>query len=135
MVDMVAMIRLPQLTDNIGAGVRMDVQHGSSLSRCEGGQAPKPIGLLHDSQPDRASTMLRNQYNSSCDPGRRMSSHHRRWSASQAWLASGKRQGGTHTGAPEYHKRDKAERHEHGGRPSGDGAEAKGRNEWLSNER
>ena len=40
----------------------MEVQHGSPLSRCGGGgQALEAVGVLHDNQPNRVPTMLRNQ--------------------------------------------------------------------------
>jgi len=41
--------------------VRVDVQHRSPLSRRGGGQALEAVGMLHDSQPDRVPTMLRNE--------------------------------------------------------------------------
>ena len=44
-----------------GAGVRVNLQHASPLSRCGGGQALEAVAILHNGQPHRILTMLRNQ--------------------------------------------------------------------------
>src|SRR3712207_3951300 len=44
-----------------GAGVRVDLQHASPLSRRGSGQALEAVGVLYDGQPDRVPTMLRDQ--------------------------------------------------------------------------
>lgn len=51
----------PGANDRRGAGVRIDVQHASPLPWRGGRQGSEPAGVLHDSQPDRVATMLRNQ--------------------------------------------------------------------------
>jgi SRSO17 transposase len=47
--------------DGSGSGVRVDLQHASPLSRCGGGQALEAVAILHNRQPNRIPTMLRDQ--------------------------------------------------------------------------
>ena len=59
-----------------------DVQHGSSLSR-DGGKAPEPAGILHDSQPGRGPTMLRNLTDEIISTSRKPSPKQREWKPRQ----------------------------------------------------
>ena len=42
-----------------GAGIRVDLQHGSPPSRCTSAEALKAIDKVYNGPPDRVPTMLR----------------------------------------------------------------------------
>jgi hypothetical protein len=42
-----------------GAGIRVDLQHGSLLTRCVGAEALEAISILYNRKPHRVPTMLR----------------------------------------------------------------------------
>ena len=65
--------------DGLGAGIRVDVQHGSPSS-WSGRQTLEPVGILRNSQPDRSPTMFRDLTAAGGSKGRGVSDLRRRLS-------------------------------------------------------